>query len=348
MTTLVSVVVPAWNVAGLLPRCLDSLLAQTHRPLEIIVVDDGSTDGSGDVMHRYHELHPEVQVVSQQHHGLGPARNAALSIAHGEFVCLVDADDWVEPDFIADLLHIATSTGADVVVCGFWFHQWGLRAPFPFLPRATHFSGVQAARLSLNPVRMPGFAWNRLYRRSLFHPGDPPFPSILYEDIATTTRILARADSVALTRRAYYHYCLRPDSITGQFGVKNVFSVAAALDILRRYLHAEGLWDAWSPAFRGMLRQLFVLISVQVVFQRNRIPLPARGPLVLRYARRLRSLAEPPTDGHQLRPVRLHSSRPRTTLPREPVSGTVTVARPPLSDTDRVRERRGDAPGDGY
>lgn len=346
--TLVSVVVPAWNVAGLLPRCLDSLLAQTHRPLEILVVDDGSTDGSGEVMRHYHERHPEVHVISQRHRGLGPARNAALSIAEGEFVCFVDADDWVEPDFVADLLGVATSTAADVVVCGFWFHQWGLRAAFPFLPRTPRLTGLQAAELSLNPARMPGFAWNRLYRRSLFHSDDPPFPSVLYEDIATTTRILARADSVALTRRAYYHYCLRPDSITGQFGVKNVFSVVAALDILRRYLHAEGHWDAWAPAFRGTLRQLFVLISLQVLFQSNRIPLRARVPLILRYARRLRSLAQPPADGRQLRPVRLSSTHARATLPRQPVSATLTVGRPDTAEDDRIPRRRRDAPGDGY
>ena len=295
MSTLVSAVVPVWNVAGLLPRCLDSLLAQTHRPLEIIVVDDGSTDDSLAVMRRYAAQHPEVHVVSGPHRGLGPARNTALNIAHGEYVCLVDADDWVEPTFVADLLTHATRTGADVVICGFWFHLWGLRAPFPFLPRTARLTGLEASELSLNLSRMPAFAWNKLYRRSLFH-ADEPFPSILYEDLATTSRILARAESVALTRRAYYHYCLRKDSITGQFGAKNVFSVAAAMDILRRDLHANGRWEQWRPSYLRMLRQSLVMMTAQVLFQPSRIPLRVRGPLLVRYARRLRALAEPP-DG---------------------------------------------------
>lgn len=293
MSSLVSVVVPAWNVAGLLPRCLDSLLAQTHRPLEILVVDDGSTDDTWEVMRHYQQRHPEVRVISQRHRSLGPARNAALALARGEFVCFADADDWVEPDFVADLHAIATATGADVVVCGFWFHLGRLRAPFPFLPREPRLTGPEAAELTLNLTRMPAFAWNKLYRRELFHL-DETFPSIIYEDLATTSRTLARAGQVALTRRSYYHYCLRGDSVTGRFEVKNVFSIAAAIDLVRRELHASGRWEQWRPAYLRMLRQARVMVTAQVLLQPNRIPLRVRGPLLVRFARRLGALAEPP------------------------------------------------------
>ena len=211
---LVSVLVPVLNVAGLLPRCLDSLLAQTHRPLEIIVVNDGSTDGSGAVIDSYAARHPEVRPVHQQHRGLGPARNAALALTHGEYVAMVDADDWVEPGFIADTVRIARQTGADVVVARFWFVAKGLSLRFPFRVRDRTMTGLEAAELSLQLTRFPAFAWNKLYRRDLFLPGEEPFPNIFYEDLATTPRLLARAGTVALTRHAYYRYCLRRDSIT--------------------------------------------------------------------------------------------------------------------------------------
>nr|WP_300143662.1 glycosyltransferase [Propionicimonas sp.] len=300
---LVSVVVPVWNVAHLLPRCLDSLLAQTHRPLEIIVVDDGSTDGSRELMLDYAERHREVHVVTQPHRGLGAARNAALSIAGGEYVAMVDADDWVEPDFIAHPLAIARTTGADVVVSRFWFQVGQMRASFPLRQRTGSLTGPEAARLSLHLTRLPAFAWSKLYRRDLFRDDDPPFPSILYEDLATAPRVLLRADSVALTRRPIYHYCLRRDSITGQLGAKNVFSFAAALDILRHDLHAAGYADAWRGDFRTLLRQAMAMLSIQVLFQPNRIPLRVRGPLLARYAGLLRALAEPPEAGHGLRVV---------------------------------------------
>ncbi len=327
MAPLVSVVVPVWNVAQLLPRCLDSLLAQTHRPLEVIVVDDGSTDGSGDVMAGYHGEHPEVHVVTQRHRGIGPARNAGVSIAHGEYVFFVDADDWVEPDFVSDLVGIAEATGADVVISGLWFCVGPLRAPFPYWPRTPVIRGDEAARRSLAPSRLPAFVWDKLYRRSLFA-DEPPFPSVLYEDLATTPRLLARAGTVAQTRRAYYHYCLRSDSVTGEFGVKNVFSVLAALDILRHELHGSGRWEQWHREYVGMLRQLQALVSVQVLFQPSSIPVAARLPLLRRLSRRLGELAEPP-DGYELQPMALRYSDVTATSGREPLSRTLAVRRVP-------------------
>ena len=328
MEPLVSVIIPALNVGRLLPRCLESLLGQTYRPIEIIVVDDGSTDDTGEVMRRYADRHPEVHTITQPHRGLGPARNAALSSAHGTYVSMIYADDWVEPGYIADMVELSSRTGADVVVAGFRFDALGLSVPFPFLPREGLMSGTEAAQLSLHLTRFPSFAWNKFYRRDLFHPDDPPFPSIYYEDLATTPRILMRAGTVAVTHKVYYHYCLRSDSITGDFGTKNVFSFAAALDILRRDLHADGRFDAWRRSYRRLLREALWMMSLQVLLQRNRIPLRARGPLLVRYVGRLRELAERPTDGRRLRPVRLRSTRARTSLPRRVVSGAVAVVRP--------------------
>ncbi len=293
---LVSVLVPVLDVAGLLPRCLDSLLAQTHRPLEIIVVDDGSTDGSAEVIDRYAALHPEVRPVHQRHRGLGPARNAALAQALGEYVAMVDADDWVEPGFVADTVRLARTTAADVVVTSFWFVALHLSLRFPFRARDRTLTGLEAAELSLHLARFPAFAWNKLYRRDLFLPGEEPFPNIYYEDVATTPRLLARAGTVAQTRRAYYRYCLRSDSITGDFGPRNVFAFAAVLAILRDELQQAGLWEAWYPSYRKLLRDARVMLTIQVLLQRNRIPVRSRGPILARLGKRLRALAEPRPD----------------------------------------------------
>lgn len=329
MPELVSVVVPAWNVAGLLPRCLDSLLAQRHRPLEILVVDDGSTDGTREVALDYHRRHEEVHVVVQRHRGLGPARNAALSIAHGDYVCFVDADDWVGPDHIAGLLGTALATRADVVVGGFRIQLWGgVPVPLAFRPRPCTLDGQEAARRSLNLVRMPSFAWNRLYRRSLFHADDPPFPSVWYEDLATIPRVLARATKVEFSHDGQYHYCLRRDSITGNFTAWNVFSMAAAVDILRRDLYAGPQRLAWSADYRRLLRQVRAMATAQVLLQPNRIPLRTRLPLLARFRRRLRALADAPQDGHELQPHVLRGAEAESTLPRRPLSGTVRVAPP--------------------
>ncbi len=314
---LVSVVVPVYDVARLLPRCLDSLLAQSYRPLEIIVVDDGSHDDSWEVMLRYAQLHPEVHAIHQEHRGLGPARNVAIAQATGEFLTMADADDWLEPDFVADTVRIAQETGADAVIGNFSFDTLGLRVGFPFLPRKDSFTGLEAAELSIHMLRMPAFAWAKLYRAHLFSATDEPFPTIFYEDLATTPRILAKAKRVALTRKVYYHYCLRSDSITGAFGAKNVFSFAAAIDILRHDLVRQGRWEAWQPSYRRLLRQAFCMMSLQVLFQKHEIPWRARLPLLTRYARRLGDLTAEPS-GPPPAALRLRRKSRRRTSTRSP------------------------------
>jgi len=325
MPTLVSVVVPAWNVAHLLPRCLDSLLAQTHRPLEIIVVDDGSIDDTAAVMQDYRERHSEVHLISQPHRNVGPARNAGLSVARGEYISLVDADDWVEPEFYAELVRIAESSGADVVVCGLWSHLGRLRTPFPFLPRASILSGDRAASLALNPVRLPSFAWNKPYRRALLC-DEAPFPAIYYEDIATIPRVLARCEAVAITRRPYYHYCMRSDSITGSLGARNAFAVASALNLLRYDLRATGRWERDQTAYRRMVRLLGVLVGIQILLQPHAVAWRLRLPLLRRFRRRLQRLAGPIPAGQALRVQELDDAELRTTLAEQPHSATVILA----------------------
>lgn len=325
---LVSVIVPVYKVERQLERCLDSIVQQTYRPLEVIVVDDGSPDGCGEIMRRYEQQHPFLHTITQRHRGLGPARNAALSVAHGVYVAMIDSDDWIEPDYLTRLVGLAEQHQADVAVCNFSFDAWGLRVRFPFLPRVNHLTGPEAARWSLNMSRFPAFAWNKLYRRELFHPDDPPFPTIFYEDMATTPRILRRARTVVLTREVLYHYCLRSDSITGSFGVKNVFSFAAAVDILRRYLWEEGLWEGWRRDYQRLLRTAAVMMGIQVTLQRNGIPLTVRGPVLSRFLRSLGTMREAPQDGHRLRVVELHGAAPRPSFARAVVSAALVVARP--------------------
>ena len=116
---LVSIVIPVYKVEKYLERCLDSIVAQIYRPLEVILVNDGSPDGCGDIIRRYEAQWPIFQSIWQQNSGLGAARNVGIARATGKYLALVDSDDYVEPDFISDLVYAAEKNRADIVVCNF-------------------------------------------------------------------------------------------------------------------------------------------------------------------------------------------------------------------------------------
>ncbi len=107
MTALVSVIVPVYRVEELLRRCVDSILAQTHQNLEVILVDDGSPDGCGPICDEYALTDRRVLVIHQDNGGLSAARNAGLDAAQGDYIAFVDADDWIDPGMVAELLRLA-------------------------------------------------------------------------------------------------------------------------------------------------------------------------------------------------------------------------------------------------
>ena len=116
MEPLISVIVPIYNVKAYLDRCVESLLGQSYKNLEIFLVDDGSTDGCGKVCDRYAAQDPRITVIHKKNGGLSDARNAALDVAQGEYYAFVDGDDWVSPYYVENLYRALRKADADMAV----------------------------------------------------------------------------------------------------------------------------------------------------------------------------------------------------------------------------------------
>lgn len=112
---LISIIVPVYNAEKHLKRCLDSIICQTYKNLEIIIVDDGSEDGSGEICNKYAEHDERVRVIHQKNQGVSSARNAALEVSRGEYIAFVDSDDWIEEDMIQAFVEAAIGSGASLV-----------------------------------------------------------------------------------------------------------------------------------------------------------------------------------------------------------------------------------------
>lgn len=200
----VSVVMPVYNGAECLAQCLDSVAAQTLADMEIICVDDGSTDATPAILARYAARDPRFRVVSQQNAGPGAARNTGMAQATGEYLIFLDADDWFQPDFLETMVAKAEETGADVTLCrsAEFDHatgavrdgEWMLKTD---LVPGGDFTPAQAADHLFQFTY--GWPWDKLYRRSFVERSGltyPPLPNS--EDLVFVFQSLALAGTISV------------------------------------------------------------------------------------------------------------------------------------------------------
>lgn len=214
----VGVIVPVYNVAEYLRPCVESLLAQTHSNLEIILIDDGSTDSSGEMCDRFAEQDARVRVIHRSNGGLSAARNTGIDAASSPFLLCVDGDDVVSHDHVSRLVAAFDDPGVDVAVADFIAVDPALDYPRDgkASSAATELLERETALTRLFHQRgVTNSAWAKLYRAELFDGIRYP-EGALYEDLPVTYRLFARARLVALTHAATYFYIQRPTSITAQ------------------------------------------------------------------------------------------------------------------------------------
>ena len=213
---LISVIIPVYNTPNTIERCLLSVWAQTYSQLEIILVDDGSTDISGDICDRLSARDPRTRVLHQPNQGLSGARNAGLALCHGQFVTFVDADDTVSPYLLTDLYRLiqrhhtkaAFSAISEVYPDG----REHLVAN-PHLP--TRLSTERALKAMLAEDGFTMAMGGKLFARSLFRHIEFPLGK-LHEDVGTTYRLILACPEVSYTARPLYYYHQNPASITHQ------------------------------------------------------------------------------------------------------------------------------------
>lgn len=215
---MLTLAVPIYNKEQYLPRCMDALLAQTCQDFEVLLIDDGSTDGSAALCDRYAAAYPErVRVIHKSNGGLSSARNAGIEEARGEWITFPDPDDWVEPEYVQTFLELLEAHGTDLVCTGFWVDEGEKRYPgYPEGPTVT-MTAAEGRRALLLPPRMGGFSWNKCYRMELLRRQGLRFRSDVgaAEDLDFAYRYLAVCGSLCFCpSRRTIHYDQHPGSVT--------------------------------------------------------------------------------------------------------------------------------------
>lgn len=205
---MLSVIVPVYNAEKTLGRCLDSILLQTYRELEVIVVDDGSTDGSGALAEDYARRDGRVRVIHRENGGLSRARNDGLDAARGAYVAFVDSDDWVEPD----IYRAAMDYSADICCFGGSKDRPGSAGIWQPCRQPETIDSASALYRLLVTNRLGHGVWDKLYKRELFD--KLRFPEdCCFEEVRLTWRLLEEAKTVALIPDVGYHYVQYGDGL---------------------------------------------------------------------------------------------------------------------------------------
>lgn len=216
--TLVSLVVPIYNMEEYLVRCMDTLLSQTVDTYEIILVDDGSTDNSSEMCDKYADKYKnKIRVVHKSNGGLSSARNAGIEAAQGKYVVFPDPDDWVEPNYVEQMLKIQAQYNADLVCVGHYIDYDNKSFPGTKEGSPILMDGKQAQKSLLLPLGINGFAWNKLYHIDIIRKNELTFGDDVgtTEDLDFAYRYLAFCNYVCFApKEKVYHYYQRTGAAT--------------------------------------------------------------------------------------------------------------------------------------
>ena len=246
---LVSVIMPVYNAAPYLREALDGLLSQTLTELELICVDDGSTDGCLDILKEYRDADERVRIVTESNAGISRARNNGLRRARGKYVAFLDADDFCEVTWLEEVYRLAEEHAADITVAGYDLYRDRIRRFTPAIAP----EGVSAWAPSCAVVRsdLPevlfqsadGYAWNKLFRREFLSDKGLEFPEDIhvFEDTYFVATALSMADRMCRTERVLLHHRVYHDQTRERLFGKSYLQIIDLFLRLREFLRARGM-----------------------------------------------------------------------------------------------------------
>lgn len=226
----ISVIVPVYKVERYINRSVDSLLAQTYSNLEVILVDDGSPDSSGEICDAYAQKDSRIHVIHKQNGGLSDARNVGMDYATGEWIAFLDSDDWYDPTMLETLHSLCKSHEADIGECSYRnFYLDGVVAETTCSAEVFEFTPAEAIESNLDWKYCKVVAWNKLYRRSITQGIRFPVGKLHEDEFATPLFYLA-ANKIVYADVALVNYERRNlGSITASFKPKNLDACEAFL-----------------------------------------------------------------------------------------------------------------------
>ena len=233
----VSVIVPFYNVENYIEKCLETLVNQTLKDIEIILVNDGSKDRSIDIVNKFLKQYPEkIVYLEKENGGLSDARNFGIPHAKGEYIAFLDSDDYVEKDMYENMYELAKKEDSDMVECDFYWE-------YPDKLKKDEGTIYHGKKEMIEKVRV--VAWNKLIKKEILEKSDVKFPKGLrYEDVEFTYKLVPYIEKVSFLKKPCVHYVQREGSISNKQNERNkeIFDV---LDNVINYYKENEIYDTY-------------------------------------------------------------------------------------------------------
>lgn len=232
----VSIIIPVYNVENYLMRCIDSILNQTYNNLEIILIDDGSTDSSGKICDDYLLLDNRVVVIHKKNGGLSDARNKGISVSTGEFLMFIDSDDYIDSDMVESLIDASINFNKSIACCAKYIEkECGEYYIKNYSKEVECYSKEETIKMLLTNNKIDTSACDKLFKKELFKNIKFPYGKV-YEDLATIYQVVELTDGTVHIGNPKYHYIQRNGSIiNSDFNSKHLQYVEVSKSLVEHY-----------------------------------------------------------------------------------------------------------------
>ena len=265
----ISVIVPVYNVEKYIRQCLDSVVNQTLKDIEIIIIIDGSTDGSEHIAKEFAETCSNITLIKTENRGLAAARNEGIKQAKGSYLSFVDSDDWIDLNMLEEMYSSATEHQTDIVACNFVFeYENGPCDVQPDMQSKLITDRNDAFHDVLLSQNMNNCAWNKIYKRSLFDDTDIRFTEGRYfEDLYPMLQWINLCNTIYLTNKPFYHYRRsRTGSITAKFSQKHIDDYSFLTENVQNWLSSNHLSDKFQTEFSTCAFRIYNQLMFNVFF----------------------------------------------------------------------------------
>lgn len=237
----VSVIVPVYNVEEYLQECLDSLVSQTLDEIEIICVNDGSTDNSLTILNEYTSKYPKIKVINRENDGVSAARNAGVKASIGKYIAFVDSDDWVDYDFFEKLFMSAENKNASIAAGGIVRTKGEKRKINISYNEEKLYTDIQD-KIKICNIPKYCYVWNKIYKREELEKNNIEFvEGINFEDVRFTIRAIYFLKKLVTVPETNYYYRKRKGSIVKTLSPKNIEDKGKALNDMLDFADSHGI-----------------------------------------------------------------------------------------------------------